>query len=499
MNPALKTAGQQSNRGEATVSAPNPGQPALLMQGFTFAYPHAAEPVLSGVDLAITPGEFVLLSGATGSGKTTLLRCFKPEIAPVGERSGLVEVRGTCGYVSQNPETQIVCDTVWHEMAFGLENAGVPADEMRMRVAEVAYFFGMESWFNASVHELSGGRKQLLNLAAALALRPSVLLLDEPTAQLDPLAARDFAHALFRVNRELGLTVVVATHDARMLANYATRFLRLEGRRIVEADRAVFGNGAGLANAPTAAEPVNGKAHNSAVAVSCKEVFATYAKGTTPVLRGVDLDVVQGSIHALIGGNGSGKTTLLKVIAGVMDAYRGRVRKAPGLTQGYLPQNPHALFLGDTVDEELRLWQKTCANPYTDADIAVILARFGLTGCTAQHPYDLSGGQQQLLAFAKLALVRPDLYLLGEPMKGLDAAARANLMVALREEAARGATIIVATHDLGFVAELTDAVSFIFDGQIAATEAPADFFARNLFFRPFVAETAARAGEEAAR
>ena len=182
-----------------------------------------------------------------------------------------------------------------------------------------------------------------------------------------------------------------------------------------------------------------------------------------------------------------------------MDAYRGRVRKAPGLTQGYLPQNPHALFLGDTVDEELRLWQKTCANPYTDADIAVILARFGLTGCTAQHPYDLSGGQQQLLAFAKLALVRPDLYLLDEPMKGLDAAARANLMVALREEAARGATIIVATHDLGFVAELTDAVSFIFDGQIAATEAPADFFVRNLFFRPFVAETAARAGEEAAR
>ena len=491
-----KTAGQDREQGEF----------ALRMENFSFAYPRAATPVLEHVDVTIAPGEFVLLSGATGSGKTTFLRCFKPEITPVGERSGVAETRGTCGYVAQNPETQIVCDTVWHEMAFGLENAGVPADEMRMRVAEVAYFFGMEPWFNAKVHELSGGRKQLLNLAAVLALRPSILLLDEPTAQLDPLAARDFAHALFRVNRELGLTVVVATHDPRLLANYATRFLRLEDGRVEEetTGRSACLDESGRSgchashsidsSGVTATSLKTSRTTRCLVAVTCREVFASYGKDTPPVLRGVNLEVAAGSIHALIGGNGSGKTTLLAVIAGVMDAYRGKVRKAdPQATQGYLPQDPHALFLADTVDEELRLWQKTCSAPYSREDIAAVLARFGLTDCTSQHPYDLSGGQQQLLAFAKLALVHPDLYLLDEPMKGLDARRKGALMEALRQEAARGATIIVATHDLGFVAELADAVSFIFDGQIATTEPPAAFFARNLFFRPFVAETATAA------
>ena len=463
----------------------------LRMEDFSFTYPRAAAPVLEHVDAVIAPGEFVLLSGDTGSGKTTFLRCFKPEITPVGERSGVAEARGTCGYVAQNPETQIVCDTVWHEMAFGLENAGVSADEMRMRVAEVAYFFGMEPWFNAKVHELSGGRKQLLNLAAALALRPSILLLDEPTAQLDPLAARDFAHALFRVNRELGLTVVVATHDSRLLEKYATRFLRLENRRIKET---LPGSWPYSSNSTCMREPTSTDTPN---AVICREVFARYAKDTVPVLRGVDLEVSKGNIHAIIGGNGSGKTTLLKVIAGVMDAYRGKVRKDGG-TQAYLPQNPHALFLADTVDEELRLWQKTCSEPYSDEDIAEMLQRFGLTECSSQHPYDLSGGQQQLLAFAKLVLTQPDLYLLDEPMKGLDARAKATLMEALHEEAARGATIIVATHDLGLVAALADAVSFIFDGQIAATEPPATFFAQNVFFRPFVAETSLQGGARTA-
>ena len=458
------------------------GTPAAIrMRDFTFAYPRAARPVLDHLDFAVEQGEFVILQGATGSGKTTLLRCLKPEIAPVGERSGEVEVQGSVGYVAQNPDAQIVCDTVWHEMAFGLENAGVPADEMRVRVAEVAYFFGMEPWFDAKVAELSGGQKQLLNLAAVLALRPAVLLLDEPTSQLDPLAARDFAHALFRVNRELGLTVVVATHSPQVLAAYATRVVRLEGGKVVE------GRSVCPASDQMTSDTTTSPKTSRTTCLSCREVFARYAKDSKPVLRGLDLEVREGEIHAIIGGNGCGKSTLLKVIAGVMEAYRGKVAKAKGLAQAYLPQDPHALFMADTAAEELSLWRKTAAHPYTDGDVAAAAERFGLTGVLAQHPYDLSGGQQQLLAFAKLFLAKPDLYLLDEPLKGLDAAARATLVAAIREETTRGATIIVATHDMAFVAAACDRVSFLFDGQVAATQAPADFFAENLFFRPFLA------------
>ncbi|MBR2789027.1 MAG: ATP-binding cassette domain-containing protein, partial [Eggerthellaceae bacterium] len=393
-------------------------------------------------------------------------------------RSGEVVCTGTAGYVSQNPDAQIVCDTVWHEMAFGLENAGVPADEMRVRVAETAYFFGMEPWFNAKVNELSGGQKQLLNLAAALALRPAVLLLDEPTAQLDPLAARDFAHALFRVNRELGVTVVAATHEPRLLSPYAGRILHLENGK--GAAGSACGPGDAAIDMP-ASRPDVGPA-----ICQLRDVFATYDRDARPVLRGVTLQVSRSSIHALIGGNGCGKTTLLKVMAGVMEPYRGRLARESRCAQAYLPQDPHALFMADSAAEELALWKASALHPYTDEDIAGALARFGLQGCGDRHPFDLSGGQQQLLAFAKLALTRPDFYLLDEPTKGLDARARALLASVLREEAARGAAVVLATHDMGFVAAVCDAVSFMFDGQIAATEPPAAFFAKNLFFRPFM-------------
>lgn len=468
---------------------------AICMAGFTFAYPRSDRPVLDGVDFRVDRGEFVLLGGDTGSGKTTLLRCLKPEITPVGTKSGVARAAGAIGYVAQNPETQIVCDSVWHEMAFGLENAGVDPDDMRLRVAEVAYFFGMEPWFDASVNELSGGQKQLLNLAAVLALRPDVLLLDEPTAQLDPLAARDFAHALFRVNRELGLTVVVATHGARWLQHYATRQVRLEGGKVVEATMKVD-----VTATPAPASPdscisasAQGTGGSSEIAVSLHEVFATYSRSAKPVLRGISLDIGRGKIHALIGGNGCGKTTILRVMAGVMEPYRGKVRRAK-LTQGYLPQDPHALFMADTVEEELQLWQATSAHPYTDADIAEALARFGLEDTLQQHPYDLSGGQMQLLALAKLLLVKPDLYLLDEPSKGLDARSERLFADALRAEAARGATVILATHDMALVRDLCTAVSFVFDGQVAATMPPEAFFAKNLFFRPFLGDDGA-AGE----
>ena len=230
--------------------------PAIEVRGLRFAYPGAEVPVFEELDWRVPQGAFALLVGGTGSGKSTLLSLLKPEIAPTGECAGELRVLGEgvadmdvrasaerVGYVFQDPENQIVCETVWHEMAFGLENLGMSRDEMRRRVAETSYFFGLEDWLHRDTDTLSGGRKQLLSLAAVLALRPRVLLLDEPTSQLDPVAEKSFLHALFRVNRELGCTVVVATHQPRPMLEYATCAYRIEDGCVCEvADIASLGH-----------------------------------------------------------------------------------------------------------------------------------------------------------------------------------------------------------------------------------------------------------------
>ena len=218
---------------------------AVRAQGFAFTYPDAPARTFGPLDWRVAEGSFTLLLGATGCGKTTLLRCLKPTLAPAGAQEGALEVLGRApaafgaaegaaqvGYVAQNPENQLVCDTVWHELAFGLENVGLGQDAMRRRVAEVAHFFGIEPWFRASVADLSGGQQQMVNLAAVLALQPRLLVLDEPTAQLDPVAEKNFLHALFRVNRELGITVVMATHAPEATAPYATDLVELANGQV---------------------------------------------------------------------------------------------------------------------------------------------------------------------------------------------------------------------------------------------------------------------------
>ena len=243
------------DRGPVSGAACGPDMPAIEVRSLSFAYPDADAAVLEGLDWSVPQGAFALLVGGTGSGKSTLLSLLKPEIAPAGERTGELLVLGRpvadmdvrasaerVGYVFQDPENQIVCETVWHEMAFGLENLGLARDEMRRRVAETSYFFGLEDWLHRDTDTLSGGRKQLLSLAAVLTLRPRALLLDEPTSQLDPVAEKNFLHALFRVNRELGCTVVVATHQPRPMLEYATCTYRIEGGRVREvADMASLG------------------------------------------------------------------------------------------------------------------------------------------------------------------------------------------------------------------------------------------------------------------
>lgn len=489
---------------------------AIDVSSLSFSYP-GCTPVLRNVNWRVAQGAFVLLVGATGSGKTTLLRLLKPEVAPSGCKTGDLCVLGTSldawrpvdsaagiGYVAQNPENQLVCDTVWHELAFGLENLGVSQDVMRRRIAEVAHFFGIEPWMRRAVAGLSGGQKQTVNLAGVLAMQSRLLLLDEPTAQLDPVAEKNFLHLLFRVNRELGITVVVATHAPEAMADYATECICLEdgrakplplaqvkagwvasGAAIPASVRAAGNSVAAPAAGDSASSPVAG---NSATApaiasvLSVDDAYFRYAKGADWVLRGIDIAVARGSIHAIVGGNGCGKSTLLRVFAGALRPERGRVKNACARMQALLPQDPKALFVCDTVREELDEWQKRCG--YDDEAVCAMARRFGLDALFDRHPYDLSGGQQQKLAFAKLLLTSPDLLLLDEPTKGLDAPSRLEVAHALRACAHEGRTIVMATHDLAFVSAVADNVSLLFDGEVACTEPTGQFFEGNLFYRP---------------
>ena len=474
------------DRGSVSGVACGLDVPAIEVRGLSFAYPGATAPVFDGLDWTVPQGAFALLVGGTGSGKSTLLSLLKPEIAPAGELAGELCVLGEdvadmdvrasaerVGYVFQDPENQIVCETVWHEMAFGLENLGVSRDEMRRRVAETSYFFGLEDWLHRDTDTLSGGRKQLLSLAAVLALRPRVLLLDEPTSQLDPVAEKNFLHALFRVNRELGCTVVVATHQPRPMLEYATCAYRIEAGRVCEvADLASLGGREELL-ASDACQSAPG-------AAAIREGWFRYDRASGWVLRGLDVAFSAGAVHAIVGGNGCGKSTMLSVLAKTAKLQRGRMMRGAA-SAALLPQNPKALLVAETVRDELMEWASTCG--YDEVAAQEQAARLGLAGLEARHPYDLSGGQRQLLALAKLLLIGPELLLLDEPTKGLDLASRRIIARALRDHAKAGGTVIMATHDLDFAEQVADDVAMIFDGEIACMEPPADFFADNVFYR----------------
>ena len=528
--------------------------PAIEVRGLRFAYPGAEVPVFEGLDWRVPQGTFALLVGGTGSGKSTLLSLLKPEISPAGECSGELRMLGESvadmdvrasaervGYVFQDPENQIVCETVWHEMAFGLENLGMSRDEMRRRVAETSYFFGVEDWLHRDTDTLSGGRKQLLSLAAVLVLRPRVLLLDEPTSQLDPVAEKNFLHALFRVNRELGCTVVVATHQPRPMLEYATGAYRIEGGRVCEvadiaslghreelfsgevpgwggswrAKNGVFSSASGrpgyldprVGASGAKKRPKSDKSAEfeaqilsqddsgaSSCAGGCRILPKMHAGSATTlaggwfrydrasgwVLRGLDASFSAGAVHAVVGGNGCGKSTMLSVLAKTVKLQRGHMERGAA-SAALLPQNPKALLVAETVREELMEWASTCG--YDEAMARERATSLGLSGLDGRHPYDLSGGQRQLLALAKLLLIGPELLLLDEPTKGLDLASRRIIARALRDHAEAGGTVIMATHDLDFAEQVADDIAMMFDGEIACMEPPADFFADNVFYR----------------
>ena len=494
----------------------------------TFTYPGEQTPALREVSLTVADGEFLALCGASGSGKSTLLRQLKSVLAPHGARSGEIifggvpleevtrgEQAGAIGFVLQDPENQVVTDKVWHELAFGLESLGYETPVIRRRVAEMAAFFGIQDWFYKNVSELSGGQKQLLSLASVMAMQPRVLLLDEPTSQLDPIAAADFLAVLGRINRELGTTVILSEHRLEEALSYANRAAVLEDGRLLccaapgEVGALLRRQGSGMFYAMPAAMRIWGATDSNGICpvtvregrawlneyvethplgelppermrmrtepvLAAREVWFAYEQDAPEVLRGLTMTVCRGEHYALLGANGAGKSTTLRVLAGLLKPLRGEVTVCGRV--GLLPQDPQTLFVKKTVREDL---MDVCRD---EESLACAVALCRLDGLLDRHPYDLSGGEQQRAALAKLLLCAPNILLLDEPTKGLDAAFKRQLAQILRELQAGGVTIVTVSHDVEFCAEFADRCALFFDGGITAEGAPRAFVSGNCFY-----------------
>ena len=582
----------------------------FAFEELTFRYPEAPRDALRDVSVAIEPGQFVLVCGQSGCGKTTLLRQFKSVLAPHGHQSGQVLFDGVpladvpereqvarIGFVMQDPDAQIVTDKVWHELAFVLESLGCDERTMRLRVAEMASYFGIQHWFHKNVGELSGGQKQLLNLASVMAARPDVLVLDEPTSQLDPIAASDFLATVHRINRELGTTVVMSEHRLEEVYGLTDRVVVLEEGRVVTdgEPRAVAGQlhraGSPMALALPAAARIAwgvegrpgrrseegapcsnsievqgssratdvsvctsmncartpsplrrpyssiveegvalqveapltvregrawladevaafpprrwafpaGEACNSAStrpAVELRDVWFRYERDGADVLRGTTLTVPEGSLFAVVGGNGTGKSTMLRAICGVARPYRGKITvlgrrlkdwKRAELFRGgvaMLPQDPLNLMVKKTVrgDLEEMLDGRGLTAGQRTAAVREVAALTDIVPLLDAHPFDLSGGEVQRAALAKVLLNEPRLLLLDEPTKGLDAFFKEKLAALLRSLTARGTTVLMVSHDIEFCASYADRCALFFDGDAVTTNPPRRFFASNSFY-----------------
>lgn len=520
-----------------------------------FTYPDAGVPAIQKINFSIEQGEFMVICGKSGCGKTTLLRHFKTVMTPYGKREGEILFEGQpleeisvrkqsaeIGYVLQSPDNQIVTDKVWHELAFGVENLGYDQQTIRLRVAEMASFFGIQNWFSKNVEELSGGQKQLLNLASVMAMQPKVLVLDEPTSQLDPIAASEFLSTIRKINLDLGITVIIIEHRLEEVFPMADKVLVLEdgkqtffdtprmvGKELADHDLflampspvQIYNKTGQEGVCPLTVcegrnwleehykgqeeikeevkypEKKRKNLSKKEAVISVKEVWFRYEKEGKDIVRDLSLQVKKGELFCILGGNGTGKSTTLSLLSGIHRPYRGKIflqgrdiRKIPEKELfhhflGVLPQNPQSLFVGNTVEEDL--WEMVNdLSPLKRKEhkekIEQVVEDTEIGHLLHMHPYDLSGGEQQRAALAKVLLLEPEILLLDEPTKGLDGFYKSKLAGIFKRLQEKGITILMVSHDIEFCASYADTCAMFFDGAVVTACDSRDFFTGNSFY-----------------
>ena len=530
---------------------------AIRFDGLTFTYPLNEVPVIQDFSFSVDESEFLLVCGKSGCGKTSLLRQIKKNLIPYGERIGDVLYYGTSveelddrrnaaeiGFVQQNPDNQIVTDKVWHELAFGLESLGLDNQSIRRRVAEMASYFDIQEWFRKDVSALSGGQKQLLNLASIMVMQPKLLVLDEPTSQLDPIAASEFLQTIRRINRDLGVTIILSEHRLEEVFPMADRVLVMDegrllacdepgkiGQTLAEQKHPMFYGLPAVTKIYHGAKATEGMSpltvregrlwikeiareksldketaekiwhevregekakdgtsdRNESVdaaepVIRIWDAWYRYSRGGSDILRDLSLEVRRGEIYALLGGNGVGKSTSLKAILGIIEPQRGKVETKGKLAM--LPQNPQALFSEITVEDDLL--EALHGSDKTDEEkvkaVSDMLKLLEIDHLRKLHPYDISGGEQQRLALGKVLLLEPEVLLLDEPTKGLDPFFKLTLAEIMKELTSRGMTIMMVSHDIEFCAQHTDRCAMFFDGNVVSEGGPREFFAGNSFY-----------------
>lgn len=522
------------------------------VKDLSFTYPLSSTKAIDNINLKIESGDFVLICGQSGCGKTTLLRLLKKELIPKGDVSGNVLYKNQnlfeldnrisaeeIGFVMQNPESQAVMHKVSYELAFGAENIGLPKDIICRRMGEMASFFGLNNIFNNEISKLSGGQKQLVNLAGVMIMQPKVIILDEPTSQLDPIATKDFISTLRRINTELGITIIIVEHNLEDILPIADNVIVMDNGKVIANDKprnicntlkTMNKNHPMIKALPTPTRvyaclnddkniicPLtikegrsfleeNYKAnitelsiaeyiHNDIPSVELSNVWYRYERNSSDILKGVNLKVYKGEVFSLLGGNGAGKTTLMGVISGINKAYKGKIfingKKIKEYKKNslymynvaYLPQNPQTVFIEDSVKSD---FNEVCKLMKYDKDtkekmISNIAEKLDIIHLLNKHPYDLSGGEQQKCAIAKMLLLQPKILLMDEPSKAMDSFAKEKLIDIIKS-LSDTMTVIIVTHDIEFACECSDRVGLFFDGNIISYNTPNKFFSENTFY-----------------
>ncbi len=502
----------------------------IKIEDLSFRYAIGQKEALSHIVTEIEEGDFILLFGKSGSGKSTLLKQFKNEIRPYGDMQGTIFLDGKkiqevdtstkVGFVMQNIENQLVCDKVWHELAFGLENMNMPQDEMRIRVAETCYFFNLQDIFEKEISKLSGGQKEIVVLASVMMMRPDILILDEPLSKLDTTVREELLKYLKKIHEELGTTIIIAEHTIKELASMANKMIVMDDGKIEmqgkteDVVKVMMMNQKHLTVLPYMMKLPTyfgeqkviwhmGEARNflkkhltqkkelsrlikecalpsipvkkeQQTALSLKDIWFRYSREEKDVIKGLNLTVRKGEVYSLLAGNGSGKTTLLKIICGILKPYAGKLVTSENIVM--LPQNPKTLFTHHTVKEEL------LSITTDERKIQEMVELFSLSSILASHPFDISGGEEERLGLAKIFLTDASIFLLDEPTKGIDACMKDVLKKVIQEKQKENKTILMVTHDMEFASSCSHRCGMLFAGEIIAENEVKPFFQSNEFY-----------------